>query len=130
MVAGAMSSSGRGVGGGPGLSGFGYDTSGLRFGALAHQEAGAAAGRMASVLAAATVAAGAFGRVRAAAGFAAAVEVVRETQGRAAGAEAAARVGTAARVRSTADQGDELTATTTAVAQMPRPGAIVAALGG
>jgi hypothetical protein len=106
-----------------------YDSAGLRVGAGGHLEAADAAGRVVSVLASAVVPAGVFGRVSAAGGFAATLEAARDGQGRSAGAEAESRRGLAARVGSAADQGDGLTAATTAVAGSVS-GAVVVGMGG
>jgi hypothetical protein len=112
------------------VTGMAYASAGLRAGAQDHEEAAGQAGRVASVLASAVLPAGVLGQVTAAPGFAAAVEVVREAQGRAASAEATARADLAARARSAADQGDGLTATTTSLARAVVPGSIAAELAG
>jgi hypothetical protein len=108
------------------MTDMGYDTAGMRTGAAGCQDTADAADRAATAFSRIQVSSAVFGRVPAAAGLSAALDGARQRQGRSAAAEAVARADLARRVRSAADQGDALTASTTAIAG--RPGAVVAAM--
>jgi hypothetical protein len=104
-----------------------YDTVALRAGASGHQDVADAADRAVGAYAQLHIVQTVFGRVAAAAGLSAAVEAARQSQGRAAAAEVAARIDLAKRVNAAANSGDGLTVASSAIAsRVHAPGLIAA----
>jgi hypothetical protein len=98
------------------MTDMGYDSSALRASAAGHQESADAADEAANSYSRIQVTSAAFGRVAAAAGLSAALDVARQTEGRSAAAEMQARHDLAGRARVAADVGDALTAVTSGIA--------------